>query len=92
MQELQDLDNQIAQSQEELSTINDDINDLINQINENEDNEIECPECHNIIELDLNGDIEDEIGNNAECFGNCPSCGGCGFKQQHNSDDDDEDI
>ena len=60
---------------------------------ENEDNEIECPECHNIIELDLNGDIEDEIGNNnTGCFGNCPSCGGCGFKQQHNSDDDDEDI
>ena len=61
------------------------------EINENEDNEIECPECHNIIELDLNGDIEDEIGNNnTGCFGNCPSCGGCGFKQQHNSDDDDE--
>lgn len=68
-------------------------NEFMAEINENEDNEIECPECHNIIELDLNGDIEDEIGNNnTGCFGNCPSCGGCGFKQQHNSDDDDEDI
>jgi hypothetical protein len=38
--------------------------------------EIKCPECNNIIELDWNGnpdDNNDEIG----CSGNCHRCGGC---------------
>ena len=37
--------------------------------------ELECPECHNTIELDWNGDIDDE---GSACGGHCSSCGGCG--------------
>lgn len=40
--------------------------------------EIECPECHNIIELDWDG--EDE-----ECNGHCSSCG-----HHHECDEDEE--
>ena len=36
--------------------------------------EVECPECHNTIELDWNGDLDDE---NNGCGGHCSSCGGC---------------
>ena len=43
--------------------------------------EIECPECHNIIELDWTGDIEDEEA----CSEDCHSCGGC----HHGEDLDD---
>lgn len=43
-------------------------------------NEIECPECKNIIELDWSGDLcEDD-----ECSGHCHGCSGCG-----DSDEDD---
>lgn len=45
--------------------------------------EVECPECHNIIELDWN---EEEQG----CSGQCGSCGGCDHeeeKEENNEDD-----
>lgn len=40
--------------------------------------EVECPECHNIIELDWNQEEE-------ECTGHCGGCHGCG----HDEEDDD---
>ena len=44
--------------------------------------EIECPKCHNIIELDWDGE-EDEEG----CSGHCCSCG---FHDDCESEDDEE--
>lgn len=58
------------------------------QTEENE--EIECPECHNIIELDWN---EEE-----SCTGDCSSCQGCSGAEDDNEieleedDEDDEDM
>lgn len=48
--------------------------------------EVECPECHNVIELDWN---EEEH----ECGGHCGSCGGCGTEEDYEDDaENDEDI
>lgn len=49
--------------------------------------EVECPECHNSIELDWNDDEE------SDCGGHCSSCAGCAHdeendKQEENEDDD----
>lgn len=49
--------------------------------------EIECPECHNTIELDWNQEEHD-------CSGHCGECGGCGSdhddeEQDNNNSDDD---
>ena len=38
-------------------------------------NEIRCPECGNLIELDWNGNPDD--GLDSGCGGNCSHCGGC---------------
>lgn len=38
-------------------------------------NEIRCPECENLIELDWEGNPNDDT--NSGCNGNCPHCGGC---------------
>lgn len=38
-----------------------------------EKNEIKCPECKNIIELDWSGDLCDDEG----CSGHCHECSGC---------------
>lgn len=38
-------------------------------------NEIRCPECGNLIELDWNGNPDDEP--ETGCGGNCSHCGGC---------------
>ena len=49
--------------------------------------EIECPECHNIIELDWDGDDEG-------CTGFCSSCGHhheCNDDEKKDEHDDDED-
>ena len=46
--------------------------------------EIECPECHNMIELDWNE--EDE-----ECMGNCHGCHGCDEDIHEISIEDEED-
>lgn len=44
-------------------------------------NEVECPKCKNIIELDWSGDLcEDD-----ECSGHCHGCPGC-------EDSDEEDM
>lgn len=45
--------------------------------------EIECPECHNIIELDWDGD--DEV-----CSGSCSSCGHHDECSQKDEDEDNE--
>jgi len=37
--------------------------------------EIKCPECGNIIELDWDGEMEDD--NDDNCSGNCSHCHGC---------------
>ena len=37
--------------------------------------EIRCPECGNLIELDWNGNLDDEP--DSGCGGSCSSCGGC---------------
>lgn len=48
--------------------------------------EVECPECHNVIELDWN---EEEH----ECGGHCGSCGGCGEEDDYEEDvENDNDI
>ena len=41
--------------------------------------DFECPNCHNVIELEMMFDNEEE------CHGNCGSCGGC------DSDEDEDD-
>ncbi len=46
-----------------------------------EQKETECPECHNIIELDWGGNLEEGTD---ICYGNCSHCNGC-------SDEDDDD-
>ena len=38
--------------------------------------EVECPECHNTIELDWNQEGEDE------CGGHCGTCGGCEHEEE----------
>lgn len=50
-----------------------------------EESEIECPECHNIIELDWSGDIEEKA---LGCAGNCSQCGGCGNEEDDKEEDD----
>lgn len=54
-----------------------------------EKTEIECPECHNIIELDWTGDVDDiEDG----CSGHCGGCHGCGIGDMEDSEDDEDDM
>jgi hypothetical protein len=50
--------------------------------------EVECPECHNKIELDWNADDEED------CGGHCGCCGGCGHDDYDDEEDynDDEDM
>ena len=38
-------------------------------------NEIRCPECGNLIELDWNGNPDND--QDKGCGGNCSNCGGC---------------
>lgn len=37
-------------------------------------NEVQCPECKNIIELDWSGDLEED---DEGCSGHCHGCHGC---------------
>ena len=68
--------------------------EFVEELNEKDSmkNEIECPECHNIIELDWN-DEEEEQG----CMsGECSTCGGCNVdrkinKENENKQESDED-
>ena len=52
--------------------------------------EVECPKCHNIIELDWNDDEEESSG----CSGHCQSCGHYeeefGINKEDNDNDDDD--
>ena len=50
-----------------------------------DEKQIECPECHNIIELDWNEE---------ECGGCCSGCDGCeeGHDSEHDEDNNDEDM
>ena len=48
-------------------------------------NEIACPNCKNIIELDWNDDEEQE------CAGHCSSCNGCNTSFEDNEQEDNED-
>lgn len=53
-----------------------------------EKKEVECPECHNTIELDWNNQEEHD------CGGHCGSCDGCGheedvYEQEESNEDDD---
>ena len=41
--------------------------------------EVQCPECNNTIELDWNGDVDD---NHSGCGGHCSSCDGCGSDEE----------
>ena len=59
-------------------------NEFISEINYEGENEIEGPECHNIIEIDINADVDED---NYGCHGGCNKCKGCNF----NSNDDEED-
>lgn len=60
-------------------------NEFVADINSEENTEIECPECHNIIELDWNEE---------ECGGCCSGCDGCeeGHDNEHDEDNNDEDM
>jgi DNA repair exonuclease SbcCD ATPase subunit len=49
--------------------------------------EIECPECHNIIELDWDGDDEEE-----GCNGCCSGCGHHSPDCEDNIEDEDDDM
>ena len=56
-------------------------------IDANEDkNEVECPECKNVIELDWTGDLYDEDDG---CSGHCCGCSGCGDSSDEENEDDD---
>ena len=56
--------------------------EFIADINE-ENEEVKCPNCNNIIELDWTADIYGEEDNND--FRGCPGCGGC---QKFDEDDE----
>lgn len=57
-------------------------------IDANEDkNEVECPECKNVIELDWTGDLYDEEDDG--CSGHCCGCSGCGDSSDEENEDDD---
>ena len=53
---------------------------------DDEKTEVECPECHNIIELDWSGDPEDD--HIEGCNGGCSSCHGCGPVDDLEDDDE----
>lgn len=57
-------------------------------IDANEDkNEVECPECKNVIELDWTGDLYDDEDDG--CSGHCSGCSGCGDSSDEENEDDD---
>ena len=57
-------------------------------IDANEDkNEVECPECKNIIELDWSGELYDNEDDG--CSGHCCGCSGCGDSSDEENEDDD---
>lgn len=62
--------------------------DFFAEIGDDNISEIQCPECHNIIELDMDSnDIEHELYGNTDCGGSCGGCGGCRSQNINNDDD-----
>ena len=94
-QEISEIEEEIYMEEEEYEQIDDsndyDLeivcpycdNDIYIYIDQNM-NEIECPECNNIIELDWTGDVEETLDNgNGGCHsGNCSGCHGCGIDSE----------
>lgn len=57
-------------------------------IDANEDKQqVECPECKNVIELDWTGDLYDDEEDG--CSGHCCGCSGCGDSSDGENEDDD---
>lgn len=57
-------------------------------IDENEDKQqVECPECKNVIELDWTGDLYDDEEDG--CSGHCCGCSGCADSSDEENEDDD---
>lgn len=56
-------------------------------IGNDDDSEVECPECHNIIELDMN--IDNYDGEIKNCSGECQCSKKCSRKKLNNDDNDD---
>jgi len=57
-------------------------------IDANEDkNEVECPECKNVIELDWTGDLYDDEDDG--CSGHCCGCSRCADSSDEENEDDD---
>ena len=53
--------------------------------------EIECPECHNTIELDWTGDLDDENSDGCCSGGHCHGCSSCS-DEENEEDNEDEDM
>lgn len=49
--------------------------------------EIECPECHNTIELDWTGDLEEHFEG---CSGHCHGCSSCSDEEKDENDEDED--
>ena len=60
--------------------------EFIIDVDENK-TEIKCPECHNTIELDWTGNIDDE--EEGGCLGQCGGCSGCGKQEIDEENEDD---
>lgn len=57
-------------------------------IDANEDKQqVECPECKNVIELDWTGDLYDDEEDG--CSGHCCGCSGCGDSSDEENEEDD---
>ena len=52
---------------------------------------MECPECHNIIELDWTGDVSDDTTEFEGCSGSCSTCSGCDSNNDYIEENEDED-
>ena len=60
--------------------------EFLADIGDEEENEIECPDCHNIIELDMTSD--NSADDFKTCTGGCQCSGSCPNKKLNNEDDD----
>lgn len=55
--------------------------------NSEDETEVECPECNNIIELDWSGEEEHE-----GCSGSCSHCSGCHDEEIEDDEENNEDM
>ncbi len=49
--------------------------------------EMECPECHNVIELDWTGDVSDYTTEFEGCSGSCQTCSGCDIDNDYSEEE-----